>query len=481
MKRAFWITVTSAIILSSVGLYVHAREETEQGYVPEEGKTTWQQPGQTGRLTLQSTLALINSEVKSSHATGAKEETPASSEKPAAQGQTLGKVQDVIFDNDIDAVYCVLVSANDKYYPVPWEAFGAGQVKQTSAPAEEGAAAYGAGEKEEAETRWGWLTREKGELWLNLSDEQFKQAPSIESVDMQRLSDRDLRQRVINYYSGQGLIQQSGRGILGRLYSRRPQANLFKASDAIDMHVENYAGKDFAEIEDLIIDVQHGSLGYAMVDYAGVMGVGEKTAAVPWSALSLDMDKDIALLDATEETLTVAVIEEGMVDRLSDREFARRIHQNFEAEPYWEVFAFVPAGTAEQWTAPWAPESTYNANFNPATMTTLEGTIRNVGSFRPQQNAALGLRLKVKPADGKSVIVYAGPRIFAVRQGMEFKPGDAITVNGSKTQVNGKSVIMASELTTAGQTLRLRDPQGKPLWKLGSMEGRPGMTGTEGM
>jgi hypothetical protein len=64
---------------------------------------------------------------------------------------------------------------------------------------------------------------------------------------------------------------------------------------------------------------------------------------------------------------------------------------------------------------------------------------------------------------------------------MEFQPGDKITVKGSKTQARGKSVIMASEVTVNGNTLRLRDSQGKPQWKLGSMEGQESTGQSEDM
>lgn len=112
----------------------------------------------------------------------------------------------------------------------------------------------------------------------------------------------------------------------------------------------------------------------------------------------------------------------------------------------------------------WQPDSEYNRNFKKDSMVTIDGTISNVGAFRPADNAALGLRLKVKDKDGKTHIVYAGPRQWAMQQDVDWETGKNVKVKGSKTQVDGKQVIMASEITIEGKTLRIRDDEGKPLW-----------------
>src|SRR6056297_1351897 len=98
-------------------------------------------------------------------------------------------------------------------------------------------------------------------------------------------------------------------------------------------------------------------------------------------------------------------------------------------------------------------------------MTTIEGTVKSVGSFKPQTDAASGLRLKVDTKDGQSVTVYGGPKDFAMDQGLKIKRGDRISITGSKTKVDQKTAIMASEIEGRGKTIKLRDKNGTPQWQ----------------
>jgi len=121
-------------------------------------------------------------------------------------------------------------------------------------------------------------------------------------------------------------------------------------------------------------------------------------------------------------------------------------------------------------TAAWQADSRYNKHFDPAKITTIEGTIKRVSSFEPQKEAEPGLLLKVETKKGESVTVHAGPSQYTAQQDFRFKAGDAVTISGSKTRIGMKQVIMASEIQSGGRTLKLRDQQGRPLWKLEGME-----------
>ncbi|MBE0536154.1 MAG: PRC-barrel domain-containing protein [Phycisphaerae bacterium] len=246
------------------------------------------------------------------------------------------------------------------------------------------------------------------------------------------------------------------------------QVSLFKGSDIMDYDVQNYQDEDLAEIDDLLIDANQGSIAYALVSFGGVLGIGQEVAAVPWSALSLDRQEEIVMLDATEETLNAAVIEDDNFQRLQDQQFARQIHQQFEEEPYWEVFGFVPAA-GEEATKAWEQDSEYNKKFKKDEVKEIEGTIRNVGAFSPKEGATQGMKLRVQTKEGESVTVHAGPRQYtmqqAQRENIDLTTGKEVKIKGSKTRIKDKDVIIASEITVQDKTLRLRDDEGKPQWK----------------
>ena len=69
--------------------------------------------------------------------------------------------------------------------------------------------------------------------------------------------------------------------------------------------VVNRRGEALGAIADVVIDVRSGRVAYAVVARGGVLGLGEKLHAVPWSSLARDeeracfvLDMDAAAIDA---------------------------------------------------------------------------------------------------------------------------------------------------------------------------------------
>jgi hypothetical protein len=69
--------------------------------------------------------------------------------------------------------------------------------------------------------------------------------------------------------------------------------------------VINYDNEDLGTIEDFMLDVATGRLGYAVLSCAGIAGT-EKLFPVPLRALALDTDGGRFMLNADRETLRFA-------------------------------------------------------------------------------------------------------------------------------------------------------------------------------
>jgi len=187
--------------------------------------------------------------------------------------------------------------------------------------------------------------------------------------------------------------------------------------------------------------------------------------------IQIQPDQKIARLNADERTLASAEIGKDQLAKLNDPTFARQIHQNFGQEPYWEVYGYVPP-TAEQGgaaagafaTGAWAANSDYNKSFKTDAVTTVEGTVKSVGTFMPESGSSPGLKLKIETTNNETETVHLGPQNWMDSQNIKFNGGDRITVTGSNVRHMLGKVIMASEVKKGDQTLRLRDAQGKPLW-----------------
>jgi hypothetical protein len=101
--------------------------------------------------------------------------------------------------------------------------------------------------------------------------------------------------------------------------------------------------------------------------------------------------------------------------------------------------------------------------YNPATETTLSGTIDSVQSPAESGRGPGGVHFMLTAASG-AVEVHVGPASFLASKNMTFTKGDAVTVVGSQMTMGGRNVLIAREITKGDHVLTLRDSKGFPLW-----------------
>jgi len=83
----------------------------------------------------------------------------------------------------------------------------------------------------------------------------------------------------------------------------RDKSGVLKASQLIGMKVEGTDGKKLGDVKDLVLDPDDGSINYAVLDFGGIAGIGDKYFAVPWPTLNITPDKKKLLLDVTKREL----------------------------------------------------------------------------------------------------------------------------------------------------------------------------------
>ena len=83
----------------------------------------------------------------------------------------------------------------------------------------------------------------------------------------------------------------------------RDKSGVLKASELIGMSVQGTDGKKLGDIKDLVIDPEEGGVDYAVLEFGGFAGIGDKYFAVPWEALQLDETKKRLLLDVHKKEL----------------------------------------------------------------------------------------------------------------------------------------------------------------------------------
>jgi hypothetical protein len=103
------------------------------------------------------------------------------------------------------------------------------------------------------------------------------------------------------------------------------------------------------------------------------------------------------------------------------------------------------------------------SSYDPQTVTTVSGVV--VSLTPPQAEAGLPYLayLTLRTETGK-IKVFLGPSPYVDKLPVKINVLDKIQVTGSKITWEGKPVIMAAEVKKADQVLKLREPDGTPVW-----------------
>ena len=80
-------------------------------------------------------------------------------------------------------------------------------------------------------------------------------------------------------------------------------AAVLKCNELIGRKVVNHEGDTLGDINDLALDPDSGRIAYAVLSSGGVLGVGDKLYAIPWSALSRHHSGEGCLLDVNKDRL----------------------------------------------------------------------------------------------------------------------------------------------------------------------------------
>jgi len=116
-----------------------------------------------------------------------------------------------------------------------------------------------------------------------------------------------------------------------------PGPDVLGASTLQGDSVLNLVGDDLGHIEEIMLDIKRGQIAYAVLSFGGILGVGNKLFAVPWSALVLDADRECFILDIPKERLETAPgFDKDQWPSMADPRWQGEIDHYYGARPYWE-------------------------------------------------------------------------------------------------------------------------------------------------
>lgn len=100
--------------------------------------------------------------------------------------------------------------------------------------------------------------------------------------------------------------------------------------------IHNYAGEDLGKVDEIILDLDGGRIGYVVISLGGFLGIGDKLYAVPWELFSIRADEARLFLDIDKQMLLDAPgFERTKWPDMADEQWAAAIQSHYAQKPYW--------------------------------------------------------------------------------------------------------------------------------------------------
>ncbi|MFT3848289.1 MAG: PRC-barrel domain-containing protein [Propionivibrio sp.] len=115
-----------------------------------------------------------------------------------------------------------------------------------------------------------------------------------------------------------------------------PEPEVMAASTLDGNDVVNHSGEDLGSIKEIMIDVPSGRVAYAVLSSGGLLGIGDKLFAIPWAALTLDVERKCFILDINAERLKAAPgFDKDHWPSMADSAWASDVHAYYGQRNYW--------------------------------------------------------------------------------------------------------------------------------------------------
>jgi sporulation protein YlmC with PRC-barrel domain len=114
-----------------------------------------------------------------------------------------------------------------------------------------------------------------------------------------------------------------------------PGSRLSAATSFFARTVVDSDGAMLGSITDLMLDLERGRIAYAVVATGGIMGIGERLFAVPWSALR-PLGQQFVLECKRAALETAPAFDRDHWPLTPAYRWHERVHAYYHSRPYWE-------------------------------------------------------------------------------------------------------------------------------------------------
>lgn len=122
-----------------------------------------------------------------------------------------------------------------------------------------------------------------------------------------------------------------------RKESSGPGPRLMTASTLEGNRLINLQEETLGVVKEIMLDVPRGRIAYVVMSSGGILGLGDKLFALPFSALTLDTDRKCFIVDAPKEKIENAPgFDKDRWPDAADMTWQRAVHSHYGRTPYWE-------------------------------------------------------------------------------------------------------------------------------------------------
>jgi sporulation protein YlmC with PRC-barrel domain len=115
---------------------------------------------------------------------------------------------------------------------------------------------------------------------------------------------------------------------------------LRRAKALLDRPVISSADEALGTVTDLIVDMREGRIAFALLSTDQAPAVDGALALVPFRALTFDAARQRYALEAEAATVDSLAFDVDSWPDLTNQQWAANVHQQFNREPYWQVFGY---------------------------------------------------------------------------------------------------------------------------------------------
>jgi hypothetical protein len=109
------------------------------------------------------------------------------------------------------------------------------------------------------------------------------------------------------------------------------------------------------------------------------------------------------------------------------------------------------------------PDILAQRDYDPKTVETIGGNVLSIEKTTPAKKRGYWVQLMLQTGN-ETIAVQLGPAWYIDKQTPRIEANDTITVTGSRVTVDGRSAIVAADITKGNELLKLRDDNGIPVW-----------------